>query len=216
MVHMLLHKERQLITEYGKKLIEKGLTKGTGGNISIYNRKEGLIAISPSGIPYEEIKLKDIVIIDLEENIVEGDHKPSSEKELHRLLYQKREDINSIIHTHPIYSTTIACLNQEIPTVHYLVAYSGDKVPCAKYATFGSKKLAKNVYKAMGKEYKACLMANHGLITAGYNIKEALEISTMIEFTAELYYRTKAMGEPKILNKKQMNQVMNKFDDYRN
>src|SRR6056297_3197013 len=216
MVHMLLHKERQLITEYGKKLIEKGLTKGTGGNLSIYNRKEGLIAISPSGIPYEEIKLKDIVIIDLEGNIVEGDHKPSSEKDLHRLLYQKREDINSIIHTHPIYSTTIACLNQEIPTVHYLVAYSGDKVPCAKYATFGSKKLAKNVYKAMGKEYKACLMANHGLITVGYNIKEALEITEMIEYIAEIYYRAKTMEKPKLLNNKQLKQVLNKFADYNN
>lgn len=216
MVPMLLHKERQLISDYGKKLINKGLTKGTGGNLSIYNRKKDLVAISPSGIPYEEINLKDIVIIDLEGKMVEGNHKPSSEKELHLLIYEKREDINSIIHTHPIYSTTISCLNQDIPAVHYLVAYSGNKVPCAKYATFGSKKLAKNVYKAMGKEYKACLMANHGLITAGYNIKEALEISEMIEYTAELYYRTKSMGEPKILNKKQMNQVINKFDDYKN
>ena len=213
---MLLKKERKLITEYGLKLIDKDLTRGTGGNLSIYNREEDLIAISPSGISYEEINLEDIVIINPEGKVVKGDHKPSSELDLHLLLFQKRNDINAIIHTHPTYATTIACLNQEIPPVHYLVAYAGDKVPCAKYAAFGSKKLAKNVSKAMGKNYNASLMANHGLITVGYNIKEALATTEMVEYTAEIYYHTKAIGEPKILNKKQMNEVMNKFDDYRN
>jgi L-fuculose-phosphate aldolase len=213
---MLLKKERKLITEYGLKLIDKDLTRGTGGNLSIYNRQEDLIAISPSGISYEEINLEDIVIINLEGKVIEGDHKPSSELDLHLLLYQKRDDIHAIIHTHPTYATTIACLNQEIPAVHYLVAYAGDKVPCAKYAAFGSKKLAKNVYKAIGKDYNASLMANHGLIALGYNIKEALTTTEMVEYTAEIYYNTKAIGEPKILNKKQMNEVMNKFVDYRN
>ena len=213
---MLLKKERKLITEYGLKLIDKDLTRGTGGNLSIYNREEDLIAISPSGISYEEINLEDIVIINPEGKVVKGDHKPSSELDLHLLLFQKRNDINAIIHTHPTYATTIACLNQEIPPVHYLVAYAGDKVPCAKYAAFGSKKLAKNVYKTMGQNYNASLMANHGLITVGYNIEEALATTEMVEYTAEIYYHTKAIGEPKILNKKQMNEVMNKFDDYRN
>ncbi len=213
---MLLHKERKLITEYGLKLIEKDLTKGTGGNLSIYNRKENLIAISPSGISYEDIDLEDIVIINPEGKVIEGDNKPSSELDLHLLLYQKRNDINAIIHTHPTYATTIACLNQEIPPVHYLVAYAGEKVPCAKYAAFGTKKLAKNVYKAMGKNYNASLMANHGLITVGYNIKEALATTEMVEYTAEIYYNAKTMGEPKILNKKQINEVMNKFEEYIN
>jgi len=216
MVSMILHKERQLITEYGLKLLDKDLTKATGGNLSIYNRKEGLIAISPSGIDYKEISLKDIVIVNLKGKVVEGKHKPSSEIVLHLLLYQKRKDLNSIIHTHPVYSTTISCLNQEIPAVHYLVAYSGNKVPCAKYATFGTKKLAKNVYKAIGDKYNACLMANHGLITGGYNIKEALEITEMIEYIAEIYYRAKTMGKPQLLNNKQLKQVLNKFADYNN
>ena len=213
---MLLNKERQFIKDYGLKLLEKDLTKGTGGNLSIFNREKNLMAISPSAISYKEIDINDIVIMNLEGEKVEGKQKPSTEYQLHRIIYKNREDVNAIIHTHPTYSTTIACLNEEIPPVHYLIAYSGYKVPCAQYATFGTKKLAKNVYKALGHKYNAALLANHGLITAGENIKHALTITEMVEYCAELYYRSKNAGEPKILSKKQIKKVMNKFDDYQN
>ena len=211
---MLLIKERQFIKEYGLKLLEKGLTKATGGNLSIYNRKENLIAISPSAISYKKINIEDIVIMNLEGEKVESNKKPSTEFQLHRIIYKNIKNVNAVIHTHPTYSTTIACLNEEIPPVHYLIAYSGYKVPCANYAAFGSKKLAKNVYKAMGKKYNAVLMANHGLITVGENIEKALNVSEVVEYCAELYYRTKNFSEPKILSKKQMKKVINNFEDY--
>ncbi len=211
---MLLNKERQFIKEYGLKLLEKGLTRGTGGNLSIFNREKNLIAISPSAMSYSEINIYDVVIMNLKGEIVAGSKKPSTEYQLHNKIYKNRKDINAIIHTHPTYSTTIACLNQEIPPVHYLIAYSGYKVPCAKYAAFGSKKLAKNVNKALGDKYNAALMANHGLITGGENIKTALTISEMVEYCAELYYRAKNSGEPQILSKKQMKKVINNFEDY--
>ncbi|MFW6311165.1 MAG: L-fuculose-phosphate aldolase [Nanoarchaeota archaeon] len=211
---MLLNKERQFIKEYGLKLLEMDLTSGTGGNLSIYNRKKKLMAISPSAIPYKDIDIDDIVIMNLEGEKIEGKQKPSTEFQLHRIIYKNRKDVNAVIHTHPIYTTTIACLNEEIPSVHYLVAYSGYKVPCAKYAAFGSEKLAKNVYKAMGNKYNASLMANHGLITVGEDIKKALIVTEMVEYCAELYYRTKNQGEPNILSRKQMKRVINKFEDY--
>lgn len=211
---MLLRKERQLITEYGQKLVEKKLTKGTGGNLSIYNRERNLMVISPSGIAYDELKLDDIVVMNLSGEVIEGVNKPSSEYELHKILYEKRGDLKAVIHTHPTYSTTISCLRKEIPAVHYLVAVGGQKIPCASYATFGSKKLAKNVYKAMGNKYKASLMANHGLIAAGKDIKEAFNISELVEFTAELFYRTSNIGDPKILSKKEIKRVVKKFEQY--
>lgn len=70
-------KEREAIVEYGKKLITEGLTSGTGGNISLFLREEGVMLISPSGIPYFDTKMEDIVVMDLEGTIVEGDRKPS-------------------------------------------------------------------------------------------------------------------------------------------
>ena len=84
---MLLQKERELVVEYGKKMSSSGLSKGTSGNISIYNRKEQLMAISPSGIGYFETMPEDVVIMDLHGNIVEGDKKPSSEWGLHTVFY---------------------------------------------------------------------------------------------------------------------------------
>src|SRR6056297_4348524 len=109
---MLLKKERELVAEYGRKLIETGLTTGTGGNISIYNEKEGLMAIKPSGIEYFKIKAEDVVIMDLSGNKVEGDKKPSSEYNMHRIFYQNRGDVRAVVHTHSTYSTTISCLNE--------------------------------------------------------------------------------------------------------
>ncbi len=211
---MLLKKERELVAEYGRKLIETGLTTGTGGNISIYNEKEGLMAIKPSGIEYFKIKAEDIVIMDLSGNKVEGDKKPSSEYNMHRIFYQNRGDVRAVVHTHSTYSTTISCLNEEIPAVHYLVAFSGEKVPCAKYATFGTPQLAENAYKAMGKKYNATLLANHGLLAVGNNIATAFATAEEIEFCAELYYRTKAVGEPVILSPEEMKLMNEKFKNY--
>jgi L-fuculose-phosphate aldolase len=162
MSKLLMREERELVREYGRKLIETGLTTGTGGNISIFNREKGLMAITPSGIDYMDIQAEDIVIMDLEGNTVDGDKRPSSEYDMHRVFYQNRDDVQAVVHTHCIYSTTISCLNWEIPSVHYLVAFCGEKVPCADYATYGTPELAGNAYKAMGKQYNATLLSNHG------------------------------------------------------
>ena len=88
---MILLNERREIVEYGKKLVTSGLTKGTGGNLSIYNRQEGLMAISPSGIDYFEIRPEDVVVLDLDGNIVDGDKKPSSELDMHKIFYKNRK-----------------------------------------------------------------------------------------------------------------------------
>lgn len=212
---MLLKKERFLISDFGLKLIKKNLTKGTGGNLSIYNKDKQLIAISPTRLSYQDITPEKVVVIDLDGNIIESNFKPSSEYQLHKIFYKKREDVNAIIHTHPTYCSTIACLNQEIPPIHYLIAYSGLKVPCANYAPFGTKKLAKNAYESIGKKYNATLLANHGLITVGEKIEDALKVTEMIEFCAEIYYKSKSIGKPKLLSKKQMTNVINKFKDYK-
>lgn len=210
---MLLQKEREEIVQYGKKLVTSNLTKGTGGNLSIYNRKEGLMAISPSGIDYFKIKPEDVVVLDLEGKKIEGDKKPSSEYEMHRIFYANRVDINAIIHTHTMYATTIACLNWDLPPVHYMVALAGLNVRCAKYATFGTKELAENAFEAM-KDRKAVLLANHGLLAGDKDLANAFNITEEIEYCAELYYRTKCIGEPVILSEDEMRLMLEKIKTY--
>lgn len=210
---MLLQNERELIIEYGIKLVESELIKGTSGNISIFNREKGLVAITPSGIDYFKISSKDIVILDLKGKIIDGDKKPSSEFQLHKIFYERRQDINAMVHTHSRYATTLACLNWDLPPVHYMVASAGLDVRCAKYATFGSKELAENAYVAMI-DRKAVLLANHGMIAGGQDLNKAFNIAEDVEYCAELYYRSKSIGEPIILTEQEMLNMLEKFKTY--
>ena len=210
---MLLKEERNEIVRFGEKLVSSKLTTGTGGNLSLFNRKEGLIAISPSGIDYLEMRPEDIVLLNIDGEIAEGSRRPSSELNFHTMLYQKRKDINAIIHTHSVYATTIACLNWEIPAVHYLVGFSGNKVPVAPYATFGTKELADNISKTIG-NYNAVLLANHGLITIGVDLSSTFYIAEEIELVAQIYYQSRCIGKPAILSDKEMVKVIKKFKAY--
>ena len=210
---MLLLKERTEIVRFGKKLLTAQLTSGTGGNLSIFNRHDGLIAISPSGIEYDAMEPADIPVVDGSGMSVEGSRKPSSELGFHLSLYRKRPDINAVVHTHSVYATTMACLNWEIPAVHYLVAYSGHKVPLAPYATFGTDELAANVAGAIG-DHNAVLLANHGLVTVGPNLATAFAVAEEIELVARIYYQAKCIGQPVIIPEGEMSRVIEKFAVY--
>ncbi len=211
---MLLETHRRELIAYGQKLVEANLTKGTGGNLSICHREEGIMAITPSGIDYFDIKPEQIVIMDVETGkILEGDAVPSSESDMHRILYKYRNDLNAVIHTHTTYATTLACLNIDLPAVHYLVALAGPDVRCAAYATYGTVELAKNAFEAM-KDRKSCLLSNHGLLAGGPDLAAAFTITEEIEFCCELYYRAKSIGEPVILSEKEMALMMDRFKNY--
>lgn len=210
---MILLEERKEIVEYGRQLVTSKLTKGTGGNLSIFNREEGLMAISPSGIDYFDIRPEDVVVVDLDGKIIDGDRKPSSELDMHLIFYQKRKDIDAIIHTHTVFATTISCLNITLPPVHYMIALAGPDVRCAKYATYGTKELAENAFEAMV-DRKAVLLANHGLLAGAKDLANAFNITEEIEYCAELYYRAKSIGQPVILPEDEMKTMLKKFKNY--
>ena len=147
---MLLQEEREKIVVYGQEMLKRGLTAGTFGNLSIYNEKENLFAISPSGMDYFKTDASDVVVMTLDGEKADGDRKPSSEVDMHRIFYQKRPGIKSVVHTHPRYATTLACLGWSIPPLHYLVAYSGKEVPCIPYVPFGTYELARAALDGMG------------------------------------------------------------------
>ncbi len=211
---MLLKESREEIVKYGNKMLESNLTTGSGGNLSIYNREANLVAISPSGLPYYETRPEDIVIVNLQGEIIEGKLQPSSELNMHLIFYKNRPDVNAVMHTHSVFATTISCLNEEIPAVHYLVAFGGNKIPCADYATYGTQELAENAWQSMGSKYQVGLLANHGLLAVANDMSAAFNSAEEIEFAAELYYRTRAIGEPVILNESEMDLMQEKFKTY--
>ncbi|MGL4608044.1 MAG: L-fuculose-phosphate aldolase [Eubacteriaceae bacterium] len=208
---MILQKEREDVVKYCQKLITAGLTKGTGGNISIYNRAEKLMAMSPSGIDYFETEPEDIVVIDINGKIVDGKRKPSSEHELHRIFYVKREDIDAVVHTHSVYATALATLREPLPASSYLVALSGLDVRCADYASFGSMELAEITFDAMS-DRRAVLMANHGLLGGGTDILNAFNIVEEIEHCAEVYVKARSIGKPVILDEQEMKKMIDIFN----
>lgn len=210
---MLLEQERNRIIHFGKKLATSNLTTGTGGNLSIANRKENLAAISPSGIDYFQIRPENVAVVNMAGEIQDGNSKPSSELGFHLELYNTRTDVQAVVHTHSVYASTIACLHWELPAVHYLVGFSGNKVPLAAYATYGTKKLARNVVEGIG-SYNAVLLANHGLVTVGANMDAAFATAEEIELVAQIYYQAKNVGQPVVLPDEEMEIVIEKFKKY--
>ncbi len=210
---MLMEKARIELIKYGKKLVEAGLTKGTGGNLSVFDREHARVAITPSGIDFFEIKPEDIVIIDLEGNVIEGERTPSSEWEMHLMPYRTREDIDAVIHAHTMWATVIACLRWDLPATHYMIAVAGPTVRCAEYATYGTHELALNADKAM-KDRKAVLLANHGILAGANDLLNAFNIIEEIEYCSEIYCKAKSIGEPIILPTEEMTKMAEKFKTY--
>lgn len=205
--------KKQELIDYGNKLIDGNYTLGTGGNLSTFIRSEKIMLITPSGIPFNQIKLTDIVTLKLDGTIVDGTRLPSSEWRMHAIMYENREDLNYVIHGHTIYSTAIALLRQPLPASHYMIATAGMDVRCADYASFGTEKLATNAYNAM-KNRKAVLLANHGILTGGKTIIEAFSVLEEVEYCAKVHIIASSIGTPTIMSETEMKNMENRFESY--
>jgi L-fuculose-phosphate aldolase len=200
------------IVACGRKMVTANLTTGTGGNISALDAN-GHVAITPSGIDYFDLTAEQIVVTDRRGQSEGSGPKPSSELGFHLALYDLRADIRAVVHTHSVYATTFACLREEIPAVHYLVGYCGQRVRVAPYATFGTPELAAAITATIGGD-QAVLLANHGLVAVGPTLSRAFAVAEEIELVARLYYQTRAIGTPHILPEDEMNTVLEKFKHY--
>lgn len=210
----MMMQEKEQVVRYGKKLIDRRLTTGSGGNISVCNREKNLVAISPSGLDYYETTPEDIVILDIDGNLVEGKYRPSSEAGMHLAFYKNRADVSGIVHTHSKFATAIACMGWELPAVHYLIGMAGHRVKCTGYATYGSDELAKKALETIG-DSNAVLLGNHGLIALGEDVDRAFSTAEHLEFVSEVYYLTKTLGTPNIISDENMDEVMKKFGTFR-
>ena len=211
---MLMKEAREQVVHYGKMLLTKGLTKGTGGNISIVDRARGTMVISPSGLDYFATTPADIVVLSLDGKVVEGKRKPSTEYPLHAIFYTDRQDVNAVVHTHAVACSTMAALHWELPAANYLVALGGGvAVPCAPYRTFSTDDFASAALETMGQGY-ACFLANHGFVAAAPDVHMAFNIAEEIEHCADIFLRAKAVGTPKIIPKAKMMQLFEMFKSY--
>ena len=201
------------------EMIAKGYTNGTAGNISIYDREEELIYLTPASTPYDQIKNEDISIFIVENNTlgkqIQG-KKATSELSMHTFIYFARKDVSAVVHGHTRYCTTLAICREELPACEYMIASSAENViRCTGYAPYGTDELANEVVKTLGEKSRAALLANHGVTVCGANLNLAFNILEQIEYVAMLYIQAKSAGlKPVILTEEEMAIVHQKFGSY--
>lgn len=200
------------IIETCLEMTRLGLNQGTAGNISA--RYDNGMLITPTGIPYEKLTENHIVYVDAQGRHEEG-KLPSSEWRFHQAVYLTRPEANAVVHNHAIHCTAVSILNRPIPAIHYMIAAAGgNSIPCAPYATFGSKALSEHVAVAM-RNRKATLLQHHGLIACEQNLEKALWLAQEVEVLAKLYLATLAVTENvPVLPDEEIAVVLEKFKSY--
>ncbi|MFX1410636.1 MAG: NAD(P)-dependent oxidoreductase [Promethearchaeota archaeon] len=208
---------RKKIVDFCKKLLNEGHIIGSAGNVSvrIKDKEIEFVLITPSNVRYDEMKPEDILIIDMEGKVIEGERNPSVEKKMHLGIYKEREDVNAIIHAHSIYSTVLSTLNLSIPPIiEELIPYIGGEVLCANYGEAGSEELAEEVYNAL-EERNAVLLANHGNICCGSHLDGAYTVLQYLERGAKIYYLAKLVKDPNLLPEDTVDYEMEIFEIFK-
>lgn len=205
---------RQAIIDKCRWMNDAGLNQGTSGNISA--RSSNVMLVTPSAVPYDEMEPEMIVSMPLEGDYGawSGPLKPSVEWRFHLDIMIARPDVNAIVHTHSTYATATAMARKPIPACHYMVAvFGGNDVRCADYALYGTKELSENALKAL-EDRTGCLLANHGMITIGGDLAQAMWRAVELETIAKQYHLSLAIGGPVILSNAQMEETLEGFYGY--
>lgn len=215
-VHHLAGTElRQSVIDACISMNASGLNQGTSGNISV--RVGDKMLITPTSIAYGKMTPEMLPEMDLSGEMAgefEGPAKPSSEWRFHWQILKHRPEFNSVVHAHPPYCTTLAILRKSIPACHYMVAaFGGSDVRCSGYSTYGTLELADLALAAI-ENRSACLLANHGMITAGGSLDKAMWRAIELEALARQYCQALQIGDPVILGQDEIQETLSRFEGY--
>ncbi len=203
--------ERQSLIDICLKMNNTSLNSGSSGNASLRIDKGYLI--TPSGLAYSQTKPQDIVYMDKNLQYY-GNLLPSSEWHFHMAIQENRKDINAVLHAHAPWSMVVACCLKDLPAVHYMIGVAKtNKIKCAPYEPFGSQELSKVALEALS-DASACLLGNHGIITVGKTLDEALYIMQEVEQLARIYVLSQNLGGANILGDTAMEDIHQRFKSY--
>lgn len=200
----MLESERRAVAAAANRLAGEGLVLGTAGNVSA--AAGDLIAITPTGAVLADLEPAEVAVIDRSGSLVEGDLEPTSELDLHLGVYE-RFAAGAVVHTHAPMATALSCVLDELPCVHYSMLLLGGTVRVAPYETFGTPELASAVADALDGR-TAALMANHGAVTYASDVDAAVESSLLLEWACTVYWRARAVGEPRTLDEDERTAVV--------
>jgi len=192
----MLEKLKEELVQLHLELPKNNLVVWTGGNVSARDAETGLVVIKASGIRYEEMLPKHMVVVDLEGRIIEGNFKPSSDTASHLYIYKHRADVGGVAHTHSAYATAFAAVNKPIPVVLTAIADEfGGAIPCGGFALIGDESIGKMILECIGKS-PAVLLKNHGVFTIGKDAKAAVKAAIMTEDNARTVWLALQIGTP--------------------
>jgi len=192
----MLENLREEVYRLHLELPKNNLVAWTSGNLSARDGETGLVIIKPSGVLNEELTPENMVVVDLDGRIVEGDLKPSSDTVTHLYIYRHRSDVGGIVHTHSTFATAFAAVGRPIPP--YLTAICdefGGPIPLGEFALIGGEEIGREVVRSIG-DSKAILMKNHGVFTIGDTAQAALKAAVMVEDVARTMFYAFQLGEP--------------------
>ncbi|MCK9265955.1 class II aldolase/adducin family protein [bacterium] len=209
-----MEKSRRELTLYGKKIVEKGLVAGPGGNISV--RVGEYVLLSPSGFFLDEVKEDEWVRVHLESGEIDGTLRPTCEISMHLGVYITRKDVNAIVHTHPSVTVGLISAGVELrPLFPDYVALLGKEIPIIDYVLPGSEKIRIEVSKSL-ETSNVVLLKNHGAVCVGETLKEAFTRSWLVEEVAKSVFVGCLTGKLRYLNKEEIEELENmEAEDYR-
>jgi len=206
----LLGSERQGVVDICRRMAATGLVVGTSGNVSV--RAGDLVAVSPSGLPYEDMTPDLVGVHRLDGTAVEAPLAPTTEMPLHLAVYAET-GARAIVHTHSVAATAVSTLVDVVPSVHYQVASFGGPIRVAPYATYGTPELAANVVAALSGR-TGCLMSNHGTVAIGRDLAEAFTRARYLEWLCDVWLRAGSAGAPRLLPDEEIYRVVEKLRSY--
>jgi len=193
------------------ELPRQGLVTWTSGNLSARDHESGLMVIKPSGVVYEELTPENMVILDLDGNVIEGKHKPSSDTATHLYIYRHRSDVGGIVHTHSTFATAFAANARPIPPILTAICDEfGGQIPVGKFAPIGGEEIGKEVVASIGSS-PAILMQNHGIFTIGPNPRSALKAAVMVEDAARTVFYALQLGIPLTISPEMVVRLHNRY-----
>ncbi len=195
----MLEELKEKVFRANLDLVKHGLVIFTWGNVSAIDRASGLVVIKPSGVSYETMRAEDMVVVDLDGKVVEGDLRPSSDTPTHLVLYKAFPEIGGVVHTHSTYATAWAQAGLDIPNIGTTHAdYFHDDIPCTrdmrKPEVFGEyEKETGNViverFNGMNpNDTPAVLVKNHGPFTWGTDADNAVHNAVVLEQVAKMAF----------------------------
>ncbi|MBO9524285.1 MAG: class II aldolase/adducin family protein [Nocardioidaceae bacterium] len=197
---------RAEVAAAARALAADGLFAGTAGNLSAADHETGRLAVTATGVVLADCTAEDVSVVDESGRVVEGTLAPTSELDLH-LVVRKTTGAGAVVHTHAPAATAVACVLDELPVLHYQQLLLGGTIRVAPYATFGTPELADHVAEALAGR-SAALLANHGTVTVGATLAQAVENALLLEWCCRLYRDAVAIGYPRVLDEDQQRAVI--------